>query len=212
MPDNKIFYKYRSLKDFKFFMDIIINNRLYAAKYNELNDIREGHYMHDGSLTKITIDDIRDIKEDTRICSATTDTKSQPMWAHYADNHTGIAIGFRIKDNDARCKKVKYNGIKKGVNKDNLSEIQVLADDILMYKEKDWQYEKEVRILKNGSDIDKPVFINIEIIKIIFGQRIAKDDADFLKKLIGKFSSTIEILNFQEIKNKKSILSNTSNV
>ena len=53
MPNNKIFYKYRSLKDFKFFMDIIVNNRLYAAKYNELNDIREGHYMQDGSLKKI---------------------------------------------------------------------------------------------------------------------------------------------------------------
>ncbi|MDQ1341044.1 MAG: hypothetical protein QG567_2202 [Campylobacterota bacterium] len=66
--------------------------------------------------------------------------------------------------------------------------------------------------MKNEDDIDKPVFINIEIVKIIFGQRMAKDDADFLKKLIGKFGSTIEILNFQEIKNKKSILSNTSNV
>ncbi|MDQ1341043.1 MAG: hypothetical protein QG567_2201 [Campylobacterota bacterium] len=137
MPDNKIFYKYRSLKDFRFFMDIIVNNRLYAAKYNELNDIREGHYTHDGSLTKITIDNIRDIKEKIRICSATTNTKSQPMWAHYADNHTGIAIGFRIKDNDASCEKIKYNGIKKDVNKDDLPDMQFLAGNILIYKEKD---------------------------------------------------------------------------
>lgn len=211
MPNNKILYKYRSLKDFKFFMDIILNNRLYAAKYNELNDIREGHYMHDGSLKKITIDDIREIKENTRICSVTTNYKSQPMWVHYADNHTGVVIGFRIKDNNVRHEKVKYTGIKKSVN-NNLSNIQSLADDILMHKEQDWKYEEEVRILKNEIETDKLAFINIEIIKIIFGQRIAKDDAEFLTKLIEKLNLKIELLNFKDTQNKKSVLSNTSNI
>lgn len=192
MPNNQILYKYRSLKDFKFFMDIVVNNRLYAAKYNELNDIREGHYKHDGSLKKITIDNIKGIKEDTRICSATTNTKSQPMWAHYADNHTGVVIGFRINDNEVRRELVKYDEIKKGVN-NNLSGMQFLADDILMHKEKDWKYEKEVRILKNTSDTNELVFIDIEIVKIIFGQRMAKNDAEFLEKLVKKLNPEINI-------------------
>ena len=211
MPNNKIFYKYRSLKDFKFFMDIILNNRLYAAKYNELNDIREGRYTHNGILKEITVNDIKNIKEDTRICSVTTNYKSQPMWAHYADNHTGVVIGFRIKDDNDRREKVKYTGIKKSVN-NNLSDIQSLADDILIHKEKDWKYEKEVRILKNTNETKELVFIDIEIVKIIFGQRIAESDAEFLKKIIEKLNLKIEISNFKETKNKKPVLSNTSNI
>lgn len=34
MPDQSVYYKYRSLENFRLFMDIIVNNRLYAAKYS----------------------------------------------------------------------------------------------------------------------------------------------------------------------------------
>lgn len=41
------YYKFRSLQNLRFFLDIIINERLYAAKYDELNDPMEGAYMID---------------------------------------------------------------------------------------------------------------------------------------------------------------------
>ena len=39
------YFKYKSLDNLKHFLDIIANNRLYAAKYNELNDPMEGSYL-----------------------------------------------------------------------------------------------------------------------------------------------------------------------
>ena len=37
-------YKYRGIKGFRNFVDIIMRNCLYAAPYSKLNDPMEGHY------------------------------------------------------------------------------------------------------------------------------------------------------------------------
>lgn len=41
-----LLYKYRSIENFQFFVDIILNKRLYAARYLDLNDPMEGHYIY----------------------------------------------------------------------------------------------------------------------------------------------------------------------
>ena len=45
---NQIFYKYRSLENLDRFLDIIVNNRLYGAVYNTLNDPMEGKFNKQG--------------------------------------------------------------------------------------------------------------------------------------------------------------------
>lgn len=201
MPNRQTLYKYRSTKDFKFFIDIILNNRLYAAKYNTLNDIREGIYEHNGSLKRSTVEKIREIKEEVRICSATIDKNNQLMWTHYADNHTGVIICFKISDRNIRKKEVVYNGIKKEVTDEYIEDFESFTDDILLHKEKDWKYEKEIRIFKDEHDANKLAFIDIEILEIIFGQRTTEDDKEFFKKLIKLLNMNIKI---KECSNKKS--------
>lgn len=41
---NNFVCKYRSLDDFEYFVDIIVNQKLYVAEYTTLNDPMEGHY------------------------------------------------------------------------------------------------------------------------------------------------------------------------
>ena len=41
-----ILYKYRSLTDWKFLIDILMNNQLFAAGFESLNDPMEGRYYH----------------------------------------------------------------------------------------------------------------------------------------------------------------------
>lgn len=43
-------YKYRSLDNFRNFIDILVNKRLYGAKYDSLNDPFEG-----SGIAKVTI-------------------------------------------------------------------------------------------------------------------------------------------------------------
>jgi len=39
-------YKYRSLKNFQFIADLLVNNRFYAATFSELNDPMEGLFLY----------------------------------------------------------------------------------------------------------------------------------------------------------------------
>jgi len=43
-------YKYKTIGSFRFLLDIIVNQRLYAAKYNKLNDPMEGLFWYNPEL------------------------------------------------------------------------------------------------------------------------------------------------------------------
>ena len=51
------YYKYRNLKDFERFLDVVVNRRLYGAVYKELNDPMEGKFNTTG-LEKKDFDEI----------------------------------------------------------------------------------------------------------------------------------------------------------
>ena len=44
------FYKFRSLSNLRYFLDIILNNRLFASTFQNLDDPMEGIYKSDKSL------------------------------------------------------------------------------------------------------------------------------------------------------------------
>ena len=50
---HRRYYKFRGLQDLKRFIDIILNKRLYASRYGELNDPMEGVYMTDSLNSNI---------------------------------------------------------------------------------------------------------------------------------------------------------------
>lgn len=99
--------------------------------------------------------DLTNLRNDTRICSLAKIYDSLLMWAYY-NNHKGICIGL---NNDAVLKccqdgfiglvfsfaaEVKYKDIQQKPDyfKDHPSWI-----DMLTTKAKDWQHEKEVRLI-----------------------------------------------------------------
>ena len=88
---NQIFYKYRSLENLDRFLDIIVNNRLYGAVYNTLNDPMEGKFNKQG-LEKSDFEEIYGTLKTTRICSLLKKQDNQEfpnnflMWPHYADS------------------------------------------------------------------------------------------------------------------------------
>lgn len=58
-------YKYRSLKDMKRFIDILMNRRLYASKYLDLNDPMEGFFLYDSNVPRSIISKLRDERATT---------------------------------------------------------------------------------------------------------------------------------------------------
>lgn len=70
------------------------------------------------------------------------------LWGHYAEKHTGIALGFNVPDTLLApviyARKPLKIPIDKGTNLPRLSE--TLMNQLLRTKFADWKYEKEVRL------------------------------------------------------------------
>src|SRR5262249_6438004 len=97
MTTNTIYYKYRSLENWHFLLDIFLNKRLYAARFKSLNDPMEGQYYYvNGRARGLVRSAIAARREQWNICSLTPHARSSLMWAYYANGHRGIAIGVEL--------------------------------------------------------------------------------------------------------------------
>lgn len=116
--------------------------------YNKSMEINKKYF--DYPIKKI----IKQRKEEVYLtCFSKTNTIN-PMWAHYAYNHTGICIEYNIKDLNEEyvsnwCYPVKYED-----NYDYTKELMNIKDngnkllhETLLKKSTEWKYEKEWRIL-----------------------------------------------------------------
>ncbi|MEJ8768173.1 DUF2971 domain-containing protein [Prevotella sp. HCN-7019] len=182
------YYKFRSLQNLKRFIDIILNERLYASRYDELNDPMEGVYLTNPSNGYI-IQLLRAKKYKTKICSLSEDYRHTLLWSHYADGHTGCCIEVSAVNEREQPTTVRY-----------IENIPVVNDmkegkELLSHKSIVWEYEKEVRYFRKTS------YLHIRIHKIIFGLKVSEDDYRFYEKLIHAINPTIEIrrINKEEI-------------
>lgn len=176
------YYKFRSLQNLKRFIDIILNERLYASRYDKLNDPMEGAYLTNPSNRNI-IRLLRSEKNKTRICSLSEDYRHTLLWSHYADGHTGCCIEVSAVNEREQPTTIRYIEHIPVIN-DN---IEIEGKELLSHKSIVWEYEKEVRYFRKTS------YLNIKIHRIIFGLKVSKDDYRFYEKLIHAINSTIEI-------------------
>lgn len=180
-----IIYKYRTTDNFKNFVDIILNNRLYAAKYDTLNDPMEGHYLYsEGVLDRTILDLIYSQKQQLKLCALSKSPDNFLLWSHYADGHRGVAFGVRIDDVKYPVKEIEY-----------LSDLAVIerydemtTKNILSKKLNFWSYEEEVRAFCETGN-----FIEVNIESLIIGKQMSDQEYGFIRKLIEKVNPKIVI-------------------
>lgn len=185
-----ILYKYRGIQGFRFFTDIILKQRLYAAPYFELNDPMEGRYLYSDG---VSIDEhmrsvLKGEKEKIRICSLSLDPNNELMWSHYAEGHKGVAIGVELDRNRYEVKPINYDGLHQ-VGLHNFHSGSAI--DVLSHKLDVWRYEKEVRVFV----LNNKQHVNVKIKKVICGSRMSTQDKGFITDLIEKLDPDIEIIN-----------------
>jgi len=161
------------------------------------------------------------------------DEKNILMWSHYAKDHTGICIGFKIhkKFNSMNIKisssytpppsvadlvsdlvpaiYINYcTNRPKPYNhfKDNLKELELH----FMTKSKLWEYEQEVRIMLTNKMIHKnPICLETkEIGEIIFGLRTPLGLIDKVKQIVNNYPDNgfhVKLYKCVEIKGKYAI-------
>ena len=179
------YYKFRSLQNLKFFIDIILNERLWAAKYTDLNDPMEGAYMTDIDH-RYLIDLLKSEKDKTRICSLSKCYNDNRMWAYYGDSHQGCCIEVSLKNQREKPKDVNY--IEK------LPQVYQVKSgcELLLHKSSQWKYEQEVRVFR------KAKYVKIQIHRIIFGLKVSEADYLFHKRIINQLNPSIQVCQIQE--------------
>jgi hypothetical protein len=113
------------------------------------------------------------------------------MWSHYSDKHSGVCLTFDMeKDNELFTNpyKVDYPERYPKFNPFSSSkEIQL----ILATKSKDWLYEKEVRVIKEGRR-GTFKFRPETITEIKFGYKTSDDDIKTVKNLVSRIGMNIK--------------------
>jgi hypothetical protein len=187
---GKILYKYRGVQNFRFFIDIIMKNRLYAAKYVDLNDPMEGQYYYNkGELDKSMLRKISSDKGELRLCSLSRKKDNELMWSHYSEGHRGVAIGLTVDSSKYDIRPIQYTGIH------YLNGGQIEQDtprEILSHKLNVWSYEEEERVF-----VTDKFYVDIEVKELITGRAMSNQDYSFIKEVVEKVNPSIKIIRAQ---------------
>ena len=180
-------YKYKSLSNFEFVADILLNKRLFASDFNNLNDPMEGDFNRDytsSEYSKIITDEMRKIK----ICSLSSNMNNPILWAHYADGFKGICIEVEIDESILTPHKITYSGFNPIPSEEDrglygIDEKMTPSDwAIVALKSKNeaWQYEDEYRLFSDAKHISK----GLTITAIYFGTRMSEVYKGLIHKLL----------------------------
>ena len=183
-----VYFKYRSLDNWKFLVDILLEHRLYAAPFEKLNDPMEGRYRYQGdTLTEAFLATIGQSKEYWRICSLTRTPTNTLMWSYYGGGHTGVALGVRIPTRRQPLK-VRYDSFV-NIDATHLKRpARAVAIEILSQKLLSWEHEEEFRFFSA-----KP-YVNVEVERIILGCRMPSEDRKHIRTLAGKLAPKARIV------------------
>lgn len=184
-------FKYRSLTDLKRVLDIIVNKRLYGAKYLSLNDPMEGQFDFDLSdkFSHPALQQLFDDRAKTLICSLSKKSNSKGipnngiLWSMYADEHRGCCIEVEVDDPEWREVNVYYSKLPPIVDNPH---VQVI--DILSIKYNQWEYENEVRYINTAP---KTPYMKVKIKSVYLGCRMNKEDVEFYTSLIHSIDENI---------------------
>jgi hypothetical protein len=182
---------------------ILHERRIKLARFNELNDPFE--LMLIDVRSPATRDIVKQIVDyfngSTGICCFAAAWSSPVMWAHYADKHAGVCLGFDIPDE--LLLKVNYTDdritVPFGPELPNKGLSEELLTKLLSTKATDWSYEREYRVLAPLSDKDETTGLyfknfgpQLTLREIVIGHRCTWSD-ETASLLVGRVAASVRI-------------------
>ena len=183
-------YKYKSLpyrkdklskeeqKQIEYCKDILLNHRLFMAPRETLNDPFEGMAIPislsicgSGSFGSLGLPHplVEDRMNQYRILSLSANPKNPIMWAHYANNYSGVCFEFEFNNNFENIHKVSYIEHQYDTIYDPTEEeFRRAIEKSLLCKSKNWSYEEEYRLITKEN---KQFLDNIKLTGIIIGHK-----------------------------------------
>lgn len=171
-------------------LDILVNQRMYAATFDTMNDPMEGFYTSDEDIPQASIEALEQHQKSLKFCSLSKYQNNPLMWAHYGNGCRGVAIGVEFKESED-MREVIY-GSHSHLNASKPTTIE-RAKDVLSFKADFWQYEDEIRVFaKKGN------FIPVKVKELIFGERADRTQKSLLKKIVQAANPSVEIIEWDD--------------
>jgi len=141
----------------------------------------------------------------------TEEWSNRLMWAHYAQSHKGLCIGFRTRPRPqeiyaplaANCLPVRYSQFRPEMSMKEIIQSNIDLErlkNVVLSKDKVWSYEKEWRYLSQIHPKAKlqqtGCRINLgsdEIVEIIFGLRSTEQTMGKIHHMLGKTKKSPKI-------------------
>ena len=187
--EKETLYKYRSLSNLKRIIEIILDKKIYASRYKNLNDPMEGYYSYNKDVAPYK-KEINKLKERSLICSFSKSQYIGLLWIMYADEGRGCCLEMEITKNTWERVEVDYkNQIPKITDSKNIN-----IQNIFKCKSSIWEYEQEVRYVKES---DKMLKVSATIKKIYLGYAYTygSKEYEFYKELFErKLGVQVEII------------------
>lgn len=193
-------YKFKAAAQLEHVLEIINEDRLYCADWQELNDPMEGVFQYFWTDENFA-HKLMDSKQKKRVCSLASCSKNILLWSHYASGFNGLAIEVELAKEDV--KEVSYKSHVPDISNEQELKHQEIVEMVLYSKLKAWEYEKELRIIHGSEHYPLPRSVS----KIIIGSRMEIDQVEQLKnacrkKEIPMFKVVIELngtINYERI-------------
>jgi hypothetical protein len=184
-----ILYKYRSLANLEYILDIILNQRLHCSTYPELNDPFEGIFettIHFHPTKEVverfgfmasallrrrrTYNKVEDFFsgdiDKIKICSLSSDLNDVRLWSYYADGHKGIVFEIDFSGLETKLHEVHYSEkLPWGVSPKQKSTLLggwTSPHDVLSRKTNHWKFESEYRIIDESKSLEEGKYFDIK--------------------------------------------------
>jgi hypothetical protein len=204
-----ILYRYRSLsgESFKHTQDMFLRARIFLSAVSAMNDPSEGNcelelpggplppnasqaeiYGRGNQGWGLQLRHSQSLRS-TRLASFSATRTNPLLWAHYADSHRGICVGFSTSATPelSAAVPIQYSAstpVWRGDGKD-------LTATVFATKSLDWAYEEEWRVFSTGTP-HLPLKPS-SVAEIILGARITAEDESWVRDWIqlGGLQATI---------------------
>lgn len=133
-------------------IDDIQNRRLRISKIEDFNDVFEDQIGYldgeDGHGAMVMNQALKNYWMEHRIICFSKESGQNLMWAHYAEKHKGIALGF-VLDRPGRAESLDYTADRLCISPIDtipISQLNEVVETLFKRNKQDaWEYEKEVR-------------------------------------------------------------------
>lgn len=130
--------------------------------------------------------------------------RSPVMWAHYADKHHGICLGFDLPDDPPKHRRVDYNPKRLRFVLDHTKRLGGLdatfIEAMCFTKASEWSYEREYRVLAKLEERDPSSGFyyvdfgpDLKLAEVILGHRNTMPVGQ-VAKTVGRYSHPVTVI------------------